>query len=44
VHPQKDVLVKTGEESLAYIVSFTRGLKEGYCKIEGRMKKDVMAG
>jgi hypothetical protein len=44
VHILKDVPVKTGAESLAYIVSFTSGLKEGFCKIEGRRKKDVMAG
>jgi hypothetical protein len=44
VHPLKDVPVKTGVESLAYIVSFTKGLKEGVRKIEDPMKRGEMAG
>jgi hypothetical protein len=40
----KDVLVKTGAGFLAYIVSFTMGQKEGFCIIEGRRKKEGMAG
>jgi hypothetical protein len=44
VHILKDAAVKTGAESSAFTVSFIRGLKEGFCKIEGHRKKDVMVG
>jgi hypothetical protein len=44
VHPLKDVPVKTDAGFLAYIVSFTTGQIEGFFKIEGCRKKDVMAG
>ncbi|MHA2204105.1 MAG: hypothetical protein ACW991_10490 [Candidatus Hodarchaeales archaeon] len=44
MHLLKDVPVKRGVESLAYIVSFTMGQKEGICKIGGRRKKEGMAG
>jgi hypothetical protein len=40
----KDVPVKTDAESLAYSVSFTRDLKEGFGKIEGRTKRGELAG
>jgi hypothetical protein len=44
VHLLKDVLVKTGVGFLAFSVSFTVAQKEGFCKIEGRLKKGVMVG
>jgi len=44
VHILKDAAVKTGAGSSAFIVSFTKDLKEGFCKIEGHRRKDVMAG
>jgi hypothetical protein len=44
VHLLKDVPVKTDVESIAYIVSFTRGLKEEISRIGGRRKKEGMAG
>jgi hypothetical protein len=34
----------TGVGFLAHIVSFTRGLKKGFCKIEGRRKRGEMDG
>jgi hypothetical protein len=40
----KDALVKTDARFSAFIVSFTRDLKEGYCKIEGHRRKDALAG
>jgi hypothetical protein len=44
VHILKDAPVKTDAESSAFIVSFTRDLKEGFYKIEGHRRKDVLAG
>ena len=45
VHHQKDVPAKTGAESLACIVFFTKGLKEGIpFMIDGHRKKGEMAG
>jgi hypothetical protein len=44
VHPLKGVPEKTGAESLAFIVSFTKGLKEGFCKIEDRRKRGETDG
>jgi hypothetical protein len=44
VHLLKGVPVKTGVGFLAFTVSSTVALKEGFCKIEGRLKKGVMAG
>jgi hypothetical protein len=42
---QRDVLVKTDAEFLAYTVSFIKDLKEERpCKTEGRRKKDEMVG
>ncbi len=42
---QRDVLVKTDAEFLAYTVSFIKGLKgEKRCETEGRIKKDEMVG
>jgi hypothetical protein len=41
---QKDAQVRIGAGVLVYTVSFTKALKEGLCRIEGRMKKGEMAG
>jgi hypothetical protein len=42
---QRDVLVKTDAEFLAYTVSFIKRLKkERRSKTEGRKKKDEMVG
>ena len=42
---QRDALVKTDAEFLAYTVTFIMGLKEERRrKIEGRRKKDEMVG
>jgi hypothetical protein len=42
---QRDALVKTDAEFLAYTDSFMKGLKEERrCETEGRRKKDEMVG
>ena len=43
-HLLNDLPEKTGVGFLAFTVSSTVALKEGFCKIEGGLKKGVMAG